>query len=795
VAAAESPLDGRPGRGPGRLVGQPVRRKEDPRLLRGEGLYVADVELPELTHAAVLRSPHAHARIAGIDTSAARALPGVLGVFTADDFGELPTIPVRVKSGPVPQLDPFLQAPLARGKVRYVGDPVAVVVAESRYEAEDALAVIEVDYEPLEAVTDIEEAAAEGAPLLVEAAGTNVADNVLLEYGDADAAFRDADHVTRARISIQRHGAVPMETRGLVASAERGRITVWGPTKVPYFNRFIIADMLGMPLDTFHFIETDVGGGFGARGEIYPEDVLLPLLALRIGRPVKWIEDRLENLVAMNHSREQLHDAELALTADGRILGLRVRFTQSMGAYVRTHGIRVPEISADTFPGAYKIPSYRCEAVCVMTNKTPAGTYRAPGRYESNLVRERLMDLAAEELGIEPVEIRRRNLIRAEDMPYAVGTHTMGTATIYDGGDPPALLDRALELIGYDDFPARREEARREGRRLGISVIPHMHDSGLGGPGSTPGEYARVAVDLAGGVTVYSGVTVLGQGLETTLAQVVADELGMELDQVTVRHGDTDLIPFGGGTWSDRSAILGGNSCYLATKRLKERIREVAGRLLEASADDVEVDGGRAFVRGSEERGVTFGEVARATFSWTHDLTGDSPGLEGSAMFHAERFTHAPGVDAAVVDVDPETGAITILDYVIVFDIGRMLNPKIVEGQLVGGAAQGIGGALLEDFAYADEGGQPLAATFMDYLLPGACEMPLRFAVDVLEEHRSPLNPLGLKGAGEVGTAGVAAALAGAVSDAIGVQVARFPLSPERVLDAIEKTTTEDALA
>jgi carbon-monoxide dehydrogenase large subunit len=792
LTLVETPHDERPGDEPGRLVGQPVRRKEDPRLLRGEGLYVGDVDVQGMVHAAVLRSPHAHARIAGIDASAALELPGVIAVFTAADFGELPPIPVRVKSGPVPQLDPWLQSPLAGDKVRYVGEPVAVVVAEDRYLAEDAFGLIDVAYEPLEAVVDAEHAAAEGAPLLVEEAGTNVADTVLLEYGDPAGAFAEAEVIVRGRFSVQRHGAVPMETRGLVAAPEAGRITVWGPTKVPYFNRFIIADMLGVPLDVFHFIETDVGGGFGARGEIYPEDVLIPLVAQRLGRPVKWIEDRLENLVALNHSREQVHDAELALTADGRILGLRTFFRQNMGAYVRTHGIRVPEISADTFPGPYKIPSYRCEAQCVMTNKTPAGTYRAPGRYESNLVRERLLDLAAERLQLDPVELRRRNLITVEDMPYAVGTHTMGTATIYDGGDPPALLDRAVELIGYGSFAARREDAAGEGRLLGIAVIPHMHDSGLGGPGSTPGEYARVTLDLAGGVTLYTGVTMLGQGLETTLSQVVAENLGLELDDVRVVHGDTDRIPFGGGTWSDRSAILGGNSAHLATSRLKDRIRQLASRLLEAAPDDLEVSGGRAYVKGSEERSVTFGEVARASFSWDHALTGDVPGVEGAAMFHAERFTHAPGVDAAVVEVDPETGAVTILDYVIVFDIGRMLNPLIVHGQLVGGAAQGIGGALLEDFAY-DESGQPLGATFMDYLLPYSTDMPRRFVVEVLEDHRSPLNPLGLKGAGEVGTAGVGAALAAAVSNAIGVQVDSFPLSPDRVRALIQ--TTERTVA
>jgi carbon-monoxide dehydrogenase large subunit/6-hydroxypseudooxynicotine dehydrogenase subunit gamma len=777
------------------LIGARVRRKEDPRLVRGRGRYVADIEPPGTLHAAVVRSPHAHARIRSIDAAAARARPGVHTVMLPDEVAGVPGIPVRVH--PRPELIPFLQQPLAQGKVRFVGDPVAVVVAETRYLAEDAAELVEVDYEPLPAVVDGRESVDRNAALLFEEQGTNVCAVFGEDVGDVDGAFAAAHVVVGDLFEVQRHGALPMEPRGLVASYDEasGRLTVWGPTKVPHANRATLSELIGFPEERIRFIEPEVGGGFGARGEVYPEDILIPLLALRLGRPVKWIEDRREALLTTNHSREGWYEIELALAADGTFLGLRGTLVNVMGGYLRTHGIRVPEIAARIFPGPYRIANYRCDVECVLTNKTPVGTYRAPGRFETNFVRERLIDMAAKELGIDGIELRRRNFVRHEDTPYEAGTFDMGEPVVYRDVHPPSTLDRALELVGYDDVCRRRDALRAEGRRIGIGIGCYMEESGLGGVGLTPGEYARLEVGTGGALTLYSGVAALGQGLETALAQVVASELGVGIDDVTVVHGDTDRVPWGGGTWADRGAIIACSAALLASGEVKAKLASLGARLLEANVDDVEVAEGLVRAKDDPTRSVTWSQVVRATYTKALTNEGVESGIDARTVFHVPEHTYAPGTQIAVVEVDEETGVVTVLDYATAQDVGRAINPPIVEGQIVGGVVQGIGGALLEHFAY-DENGQPLASTLMDYLLPSSTEAPATQHAAAVEDLPSPLNPLGTKGVGDVGPAGAGAAVANAVADALSdleVRVTALPLSPDRVRALVRDAALEAA--
>lgn len=766
-------------------IGARAVRNEDGRFVTGQGCYVADVALPNALHVAILRSPHPHARIVSIDPGRALALPGVEAVLTAEDIGAVGPIPVR--SHPMPELIPFLQYPLARGKVRYVGDPVAVVAAADPYLAEDALEAIEVVYEPLPALQSAEAALEPDAPILFESESTNVVLEFAEEVGEVDAVFTDAAIVVSGRFAIQRHGAVPLEPRGLAANYDSatGRLTVWGPTKVPFGNRSVVARLLDLPEHRIRFIETDVGGGFGARGEIYPEDLLVPLLALRTGRPVKWVEDRRENLMALNHSREQIHDAELALDEDGRILGLRACFVNVMGGYIRTHGIRVPEISTRIYPGPYRIPVYRAEVQCVLTNKTPTGTYRAPGRFETNFVRERLIDMAADRLGIDRVELRRRNLVTAADMPHPLGTYDRGHPVVLRDVDAAATLERALDHFGWNELLRRRDEARSEGRRVGLGLGCYMEESGLGG--SAPGEYARIAVDLTGHVTLYTGATSLGQGHETVLAQVVEEEIGVDYRDVTVVHGDTDRVPWGGGTFADRGAIVAANAVALAARKLRDRARSVAAVVLDVPEAEAEFAQGRASA--PDGRGLSLAELSQATYSADFAKRGLDPGFEAAAMFYVTEHVYAPGVQIALVEVDEATGAVSVLEYATAHDVGRALNPAVVEGQLIGGAVQGLGGALLEEFVYSDDG-QPLSTSFMDYLLPSSMDVAPVQRVLVLEDIRSQLNPLGVKGAGDAGPAGAGAAIASAVADALadlGISIDTLPLSPDRVRAAIRE--------
>jgi carbon-monoxide dehydrogenase large subunit len=762
-----------------RYVGRPIPRIEDPRLLRGAGRYVGDVPLPHLLHAAIFRSPHAHARIRGIATDRACAHPGVVAVFTREDLGDVGRIPMTL--APRTGLDAALQPPLPSDRARYVGEPLALVVARSRYVAEDALDLIEAALEPLPVVADARSGADAAAPRVHEALAGNVADVVRMRRGDAARALADAPRRLRASFTVQRHTGVPMEPRGVVASFDRGTgmLTVWGATKMVHRTRTVLADLLGRPEHLVHLIETDVGGGFGVRGEFYPEDFLIPWAALRLGASVRWLEDRREHFLATNHSRQQWHEVEIGFTAEGRLLALVDRAFVDMGAYLRPNAFVAPDRTAAFLPGPYVLEHFAFELHCVLTNKVPVGSYRGPGRVESTFVRERLVDLVARDLGMDPAELRRRNLIGPERMPYAVGTTAHGRPVVYDGGDYPAAFAAALDALDYDGARAQQAAARAEGRWLGIGLACATDSSGTG-----PWEYARVAIDGTGRVVVYSGAASMGQGIETTLAQIGADTLGVDIADVSVVHGDTALVPFGVGAFGSRGAVVGGSAVLGAARKLREKTLALAARLLEAGVPDLVMEDGRVSVRGFPSRSVTFHQLAKAAQPGAALPAGMTPGLDATDYFHVTEITYPYGMDAALVEVDPETGLVRILKYVIAADVGRALNPLIVDGQTVGGMAQGVGAALLEELVY-DADGQLLTTSFMDYLLPTAAEMPETVVLRHQGGHPSRHNPLGAKGAGEGGILAAPAALANAVEDALRplrVTVDRLPLSPDRVL-------------
>jgi carbon-monoxide dehydrogenase large subunit len=763
--------------GPATVLGQSVLRKEDRPLLTGSSCFADDLNRPGALHAAILRSPHAHARIGAIDTSAARAQPGVVDVITSADLPDpKPRIPIRMY--PRPGMEALLQPPLAEGVVRYSGEPVAVVVATSPYAAEDALEAIEVTYEPLAPVLDPEVAVHPDTPPLHAGAESNVAAAFEIESGDVDAAFAQADLVIEERLHCGRHAAVPLEPRGLLAELEpgTGRLVVYGVAKVVHTNRRMLARLLGWAEERIRFVELHVGGGFGARGEFYPEDYLIPFLALRLGRAVGWTEDRAENMRALNHSREQLHDVAIALREDGTLLGLRTSFLMNTGAYVRTHGAVVPNMTAALLPGPYRWAGYRCEVRQVVTNKTPAGTYRAPGRYEANFVRERMIDIAARRLGRDPADLRRQNLIPADAMPYAPGTHTDGHPVVFDSGDYGLLLDKGLERFGYDDLRRWRDEDPGRRRRRGIGVALFIEKSGI-----ARWEYARVGIGSDGGALVRVGSASVGQGVQTVLAQICAEHLGVGYDDVVVEHGDTDVVPEGMGSFGSRATSLAGTAVMNAATVLRERVLRLAADRLEASPADLVIADGRVTVRGSERAAVTLAELAEAARPHTALAHGEVPGLSEEAYFDAEDMSFPYGLHLVAVEVDLETGNVDIDRYAVAYDVGRAINPQLVEGQIVGGAAQGIGGALLEELAY-DDAGQLITGSFMDYLMPTASEAA---PVEVLitEDAPTPLTPLGAKGAGEGGTAAAGAAIANAVSDALGAEATALPLKPERVLE------------
>jgi aerobic carbon-monoxide dehydrogenase large subunit len=768
-------------------IGAPIRRREDLRLLTGKATFTDDIKLPQMLHAAILRSPHAHARITSVDTTKALAIPGTVAVFTFQDIAPWAK-PIPLRLYPLPGLEQFLQYPLARDKVRYVGEPVALVVAENRYLAEDALDAMDVAYEPLPAVTDVRQSLQDQI-IIHDEPVTNLAARYTLSLGEIEEAFRSATYTRKEVFKVHRHTGNPLETRGLVASydAGRGEFTVWGETKVPHFNRGILASFLDVPESKIHFIEPDVGGGFGIRGEFYPEDFLIPFAAMHLGRPVKWIEDRLEHLKAANHSRQVLCEVEIAAQRDGTLLGMRAHVYGDMGAYIRTHGGLVPSSTAALLTGPYRIPAYQCTVSCVITNKMGLGTYRGPGRYESCFIRERLLDMVAADLRLDPVDLRWRNFIQPAEMPYTVGqTRPDGPPTVFDSGNYPSAFRRALDQIDYDALKPLQGR-RQNGKYHGIGIGCFVKNTGQG-----PFEGARVVVNGADQIAVYLGITSLGQGHETTMAQICADTLGLPPEAFTIFHGSTDMMPFGVGTFASRGTVMAGNAVHLACQKLREKALAIASRYLEVDATQLVFRHGQVYRRGAEDHALLgLDELVRlAGPASPYNL--EEPGLETTAYFKSNQLTYTYGTHVAHIAVDPETGKIEVLRYVVVEDIGRCINPLIVHGQTVGAAVQGIGATILEELVY-DEHGQLLSGTFMDYTLPTSTDAP---AIDsiILEEAPSPLNPLGVKGAGEGGIVATGAALSNAVSHALaslGTQVTELPLSPDRIRGWIRASTKQ----
>ncbi|HUZ68314.1 MAG TPA: xanthine dehydrogenase family protein molybdopterin-binding subunit [Candidatus Saccharimonadales bacterium] len=769
-------------------IGDRVLRKEDKRLLAGRARFVADVHLPGMLHAVVVRSPFAHARILSIDASAAFQVDGVITVVTAQDLpADLPPIPLRTGTERSP-LRLCLQQPLAKTVVRYVGEPVAVVIATDRYVAEDAAQEVVVDYENLGVAASIDAALAEGAPVIHEALGSNVGFTFQQRVGDAERAMAGADVVIDATFNIPRLTAVPLECRGLVAEwdGRDGRITVWGMTKVPHFNRGVLARMLGVPDADIHFMATDVGGGFGVRGEFYPEDFLIPFLAVRLGRPVSWIEDRREHMLAINHSREQRIRVRLGADRHGKIQALQAWIDNDHGAYARTHGGVVAVLTSALLLGPYRIANYSAEVRSIMTNKTPTGTYRGPGRYEGSFARERLIDMLAHKVGVDAAEIRKRNFIAASELPYDTGLHleTSDETLVYDSGDYAAELNVVLRALDYETAKQERERAQSEGRLVGIGLASFVEKSGNG-----PFEYARVEVDTRGAVQLFSGGASLGQGVETVLAQIVSSSLSVPFDAIDVIHGDTDRVPFGIGGWGSRVTSIGGSAAMLAAQKVRQKALDIASHLLEVAIEDLEMANGIVWVRGMPNRKVPLGEIAAAALPGGRLPPGVEPFLRAEHVHSTTHESYPSGAHGCIVEVDGATGKIAIRKYVMAYDIGRAVNPLLVEGQLQGGLAQGIGGAMLEELVY-DEEGQLRTGTFMDYLLPTSMEVP---DADIhLMEYASPINPLGTKGAGEGGITPVGGCIANAVTDALapfGVELTRLPLAPAVVRAAIKRTS------
>ena len=747
------------------LIGSPIERLEDPRFLRGRGEFVDDIHCDGLLHAAILRSPVAHGRIRALDTGAARQRPGVHSVITAAEIGIVPAIPLRQESLPV--FKRYEQPVIAVGKVRYVGEPVAVVLADDPAAAEDALEHIVLDIEPLPAVVDAE-AAQRDDTLLFDETGTNTTVTLSALKGDADAAFAGAAYVRRESFAVQRHTALPLEPRGLLAQwdAAAAKLTVFGAAKVPFLNRRVLARHLNLPEASIRMVENDVGGGFGARGEFYPEDFLIPFAARFTGRPVKWIEDRREHLLATNHAREAVCELAIACAADGTILALRGSAVTDMGAYIRTNGPTAARNIAQVLSGPYRVPHVRIDVKLVLTNKTPVGTYRGPGRFEADFFRERLLDIAAGELGIDRVEFRRRNLIAEHEMPYRLAKVVpLDLESETDSGDYRATLDRCIAEIGWQQKKTLQGKLV-DGRYHGLAVGCYLE-----GGASGPREGARLVLNQDGTVSVHVGSSAIGQGLETVCAQIAADALELPLERIKgVFHGSTDHVHEGFGSYSSRSVVMGGSAIVAAADKLRAAIRSAAATRLGCPAEDVVIAEGAAV--GPGKAALTFAELA---------------GLSVDASFGSNKRTYSYGAHAVHVAVDPKTGHVAVVDYVAVEDVGRIINPLTLHGQAVGAIVQGLGGAMMEHLVY-DEAGQLLTGTLADYLIPTASDFPTVRAF-ALAERPAPHNPLGAKGAGEGGIIPVGGVIANAVAAALrplGVEPRSLPLSPSRLWHLID---------
>jgi carbon-monoxide dehydrogenase large subunit len=772
-----------------KYFGASVPRREDPRLLRGEGRFVDDIRLPGMLHAAFLRSPHAHARVLAVRTDAARRMPGVARVFTFPDlarwmkplplFGAVPPglaarVEVQMKQAP--------QWPMCRGVARHVGEIVAMVVAESRALAEDAAERVEVDYERLTAIIDMVAAAEPGAPLIHADWGDNVAVRFETGFGDAARALAEADVRVRERFEIQRYVGMPLETRGVVAQwdARDGSLTTWNSTQVVHFVQQGLVAALDLAPHKVRVIAPDVGGGFGTKASGYPEDVLVPAAAIATRRPIKWTEDRREHMMASAHARDQQHDVEIGARRDGTMLAVRDRIWVDLGAY-NVWGIVLPYNTVAHLLGPHRVPALAVECRGVVTNKTPNAPYRGAGRPETVFAMDRIVDCLARALAMDPAELRRRNYLTAADLPYELGIpYRDGNPLVYDSGDCRANLDTALGAVGYAALRREQADLRARGVHRGIGISGYVEGTAIG-----PYEGATVRMDASGRAVVATGAASQGQGHETSFAQVAADALGVPLDWVTVIGGDTAAIPFGVGTFASRSAVNAGTSIHAAALAVRDKLAAAAAALLEAAPADVVIADGIASVRGVPASRLPLARVIQSSLPTFARPAAVAPDFEATVYHHQPTVTYTSAVHVAHVEVDVGTGAVRLLRYVVAHDCGKVINPVIVEGQIHGGVAQGVGGGLLEEMVYDGEG-QLLTGTFMDYLVPTAMELP---AIETIHlEYPSPRNPLGIKGVGEGGAISPPAAIANAIEDALGpwgAQVRRTPLGPSQVLALI----------
>jgi len=777
-----------------KMFGASVKRREDPRMITGRANYTDDVRLPGMLSMVILRSPYAHARIKSINVEKARQMPGVVAVYTGKDLVEsLAPVPCAWLPPNSDLKVPEYRA-LAVDTVRYVGDGVAAVVAENRYQAQDAAAAIEVEYEMLPAVVDQEKATQAGAPQLYPDVPNNTAFVWRLAGGDIDAALRDADVVVSQRLINHRLIPTAMETRAAVANYNpgSGELTLWCTSQNPHIHRLLMSAVTGIPETKIRVISTDVGGGFGSKIPFYAGEMIAAAISKDLGRPVKWVEDRRENFVATTHGRDHVDYVDIAAKQDGTITGIRVKAYANMGAYLSTAAPGVPTwLFGLMLSGPYKIPNISVEVHGVLTNTTPTDAYRGAGRPEATYILERMMDLVADRLGMDPVEIRRKNFIAKEEFPY-----TVATTLEYDSGDYEAALNRALEIVGYEQFRKEQEAARQQGRLLGIGFSTYVEVCGLapsqaaGAMGFQGGlwESATVRVHPSGKVSVFTGSNPHGQGEETTFAQLVAEELGVPLDDIEIVHGDTGRIPFGMGTYGSRSTAVGGTALIYAARKVRDKGAKIAAHLLEVSPDDIVFDQGRYYVKGAPDRVKTFQEIAGAAYLAWNMPEGVTPGLEETHFFDPINNTYPFGTHVCVVEVDPATGEVKFLRYVAVDDVGNVINPMIVDGQVHGGIAQGLAQAVYETAVY-DENGQLLSGSLMDYALPTASMVPT-YEVDRTVTP-TPVNPMGLKGAGETGTIASTPAVVNAIIDALkpyGITHLDMPLTPQRIWKAIQES-------
>ncbi len=779
------------------FVGRSVPRREDQRLLTGRGQFIADFELPHMLHAVFVRSPVAHARIKAVDLSRAAAAPGVAYVLSgAELVRQLP--PVSDSQLALPSKWTTLvqhkfinpqQPLLAHDKVRHVGEAVAVILAESRYAAEDAAQLVTLDLDPLPAVLDPEAALQAGANIVHDRFGTNLIGAFTVGKEDVDAALARSPRRLQRRFQHHRYAAMPMECRGVVGlhEARTDTITIWSATQVVHWVRREAAAVLKLPEARVRCLALDVGGGFGVKGHVYPEDLLIPFLARKLGRPVQWIEDRREHLMCSCHSRDQIHDVDVGFDDEGRILALRDHFIVDCGAW-NPIGAAVVYNTAVHLPGPYKIDAIEIGARIAATNKVPNAPYRGAGRPEASFAMERIVDLVAGELGLEPALVRQRNMVRPDEMPFSMGLpYRDGQPVVYDGGDYPAALEKALAAIGgLAAFRERQHAARQKGRYLGLGIGCYVEGTGVG-----PFESATVRVDPSGKIYVVSGACPQGQGMETIFAQVVADAWRVQPDDVMISLADTAGIAIAFGTVASRTTVTLSAAIHGASERLRDKVFAIAANLLECSATDLEVRHGCVGIVGVPGAELSLAKIAQAARpGWDHGRpAGVDAGLEETYYFEPPTVTWSYAVHAAVVEVDIEVGEVKIENYAIAHDCGVVVNPMLVEGQIVGGAAQGLGGALLEAISYDSEG-QPLTATLADYMLPTACDVP---PMHLIHQHSpSPLNPLGVKGVGEGGAIAPPPAVANAVSDALrpfNVEFNRTPITPQRVREAIRSAS------